>query len=383
MAVGSKGDFFGGYDYERNAGLIHFADHHIAPGKKQWTWGNHEFGYSWDRNLTDSDGPYVELMAGVYTDNQPDFSFLAPGETKTFSQYWYPIQEIGPAQKANLDLAVSLRTQEGKTRVGVSATRVFERATILVEDQGNVARWTYDLRPGHPFVAECSSSPDAALRVLDANGVELIRYTATSANAARTSRAATEPRLPEEIESADELYLTGLHLEQYRHATRNPESYWEEALRRDSGDARCNNALGLWRLRRGEFALAERHFAAAINRLTRLNPNPYDGEPFYNLGVTLCFLGREEEAYDAFFKATWNQAWRGASYHALAELDAKRSDWGAAIEHLELALSLNRDNLRARNLFVIALRMKGDRESADEYCFRPGLSIHWIFGPVT
>ena len=29
-------------------------------------------------------------MAGVFTDNQPDFSFLAPGETKTFSQFWYP-----------------------------------------------------------------------------------------------------------------------------------------------------------------------------------------------------------------------------------------------------------------------------------------------------
>jgi len=24
-------------------------------------------------NLTDEDGPYVELMAGAYTDNQPDF----------------------------------------------------------------------------------------------------------------------------------------------------------------------------------------------------------------------------------------------------------------------------------------------------------------------
>ena len=88
--------------------LVHVADHHIAPGKKQWTWGNHEFGYAWDRNLTDSDGPYIELMAGVYTDNQPDFSFLQPGETKTWSQYWYPIQQIGPAQHANLDAAVEL-----------------------------------------------------------------------------------------------------------------------------------------------------------------------------------------------------------------------------------------------------------------------------------
>lgn len=45
--------------------------------------------YAWDRNLTDQDGPYVELMAGVYTDNQPDFSFLHPYETRTFTQCWY------------------------------------------------------------------------------------------------------------------------------------------------------------------------------------------------------------------------------------------------------------------------------------------------------
>ena len=50
---------------------------------------------------------YVELMAGAYTDNQPDFSFLAPGETK-LRQYWYPIQEIGPVQHATLEVAVSL-----------------------------------------------------------------------------------------------------------------------------------------------------------------------------------------------------------------------------------------------------------------------------------
>ena len=75
--------------------MVHVANHHISPGKKQWTWGNHEFGYAWDRNLTDNDGPYIELMAGVYTDNQPDFSFLAPWETKTFTQYWYPIHASG------------------------------------------------------------------------------------------------------------------------------------------------------------------------------------------------------------------------------------------------------------------------------------------------
>ena len=67
----------------------------LSPGKKQWTWGDAPFGHAWDAQLTDDDGPYIELMAGVYTDNQPDFSWLLPGETKVFSQYWYPIPAIG------------------------------------------------------------------------------------------------------------------------------------------------------------------------------------------------------------------------------------------------------------------------------------------------
>ncbi|MFV2062510.1 MAG: DUF5107 domain-containing protein, partial [Chloroflexota bacterium] len=90
MAMGSRKDFFGGYDHSAGEGFVHWADHTISPGKKLWTWGNHEFGYAWDRELTDTDGPYVELMAGVFTDNQPDFSFLMPGEVRTFAQYWYP-----------------------------------------------------------------------------------------------------------------------------------------------------------------------------------------------------------------------------------------------------------------------------------------------------
>src|SRR6185436_4705430 len=122
--------------------------------------------------------------------------------------------------------------------------------------------------------------------------------------------AASEPLLPEEISSTDELYITGLHLEQYRHATRCPTLYWREALRRDPLDSRCNNAIGRWHLHRGEFAQAEKHFGAAIARLTTRNPNPDNGEPYYNLGLTLRYLGRDQQAYDAFYKSTWNAAWR-------------------------------------------------------------------------
>ena len=60
-------------------------------GKNKWTWGNGDFGQAWDRNLTDADGPYIELMAGVYTDNQPDFHMVAALRRKDVRPIFYSI----------------------------------------------------------------------------------------------------------------------------------------------------------------------------------------------------------------------------------------------------------------------------------------------------
>jgi len=376
MCMGSKEDFFGGYDYAAQAGIVHVANHHISPGKKQWTWGNHDFGYAWDRNLTERDakdefGPYIEIMAGVYTDNQPDFSFLQPGETKSWSQYWYPIRKIGPAQHANLHATVSLKIRAGHARVGVSVTANYPNATIiLAERDKTLAKWTVDLSPGTPLIKEIKlprrvAETALALRVVDHKGSEIISYRPKPRAKGEVPPPATEPPAPAQIQSADELFLTGLHLEQYRHATRSPALYWREALRRDPLDSRCNNAMGLWLLRRGQFADAEGHFRKAIERLTRRNANPYDGEAYYNLGLCLRFQNRDAEAYAAFYKATWNQTWQSAGYHALAELDCGKSDWQSALDHLNRSLRCNTDNTRARNLKAMVLRMLHRQDEAD------------------
>lgn len=375
MCMGSKEDFFGGYDHAARAGIVHIANHHISPGKKQWTWGNHEFGYAWDRNLTDKDakgeyGPYIEIMAGVYTDNQPDFSFLQPGETKVWSQYWYPIQKIGPARHANLDAAVALSRSRGKILLGVCVTNARPSAKITLSAKGRTFFTTLrNLLPGAPFVAQIkpprgAAETDLRLRVADSEGGEVISYQPKRRIPCAVPAPATEPPAPGAIASADELYVTGLHLDQYRHATRCPTAYWREALKRDPLDARCNNALGLWHLKRGEFIPAEQHFRRAIERLTRRNANPRDSEAYYNLGLALRYLGRDDEAYDAFYKACWDQAWMAAGYHALAEIDCARGHWPRALEHLDRSLRFNTDNLRARNLKVIALRKLGAADEA-------------------
>ena len=361
MITATEGDFFGGYDHAAQAGVVHVANHHISPGKKQWTWGNHEFGYNWDRCLTDDDGPYIELMAGVYTDNQPDFSFLAPGETRTFSQFWYPIRSIGVPQAATLRAALSLRVEGNTAHLGVCVTENLADACVALRSKGiPIAEWRQSISVAEPL---CVSVPlsagvteESLCATVEHNSRRILRYAPCEVQPAPAPEAATEPPPPEEIASNDELYFTGLHLEQYRHAMRCPEPYWREGIRRDPGDARCNTALGVWRLKRGEFAQAEAHLRAAIARLTQRNPNPYDGEAYYQLGVALRYQRRFDEAYAAFYKSTWNAAWQAPAYRALAELDARAARWQQCLEHVTHSLRTDADNLNAQAVRVLALR---------------------------
>lgn len=391
MAVGSSGDFAGGYDHRAGAGLVHVANHHIAPGKKVWTWGNHEFGYAWDRNLTDPDAagvcpPYLELMAGVYTDNQPDFSFLQPGETKTWTQVWYPIRALGPAHAATAEAALNVRREGRSLQVRVAVTARHRAAVVRVDTpRGRLASWTRTLAPDRPGKFELRTRNavrpgDVTVEVLDAEGRTLVRSMPAPPAGGSVPPAAVAPPWPREIPSSDELFLIGLHLEQYRHATRQPETYWREGLRRDPGDSRCHLALGRWHLRRGEWVEAETHLRASLARQLSRNANPYDGEAFYQLGCCLrqqdwarasaAAVGEREatapgrpeslaEAYAAFYKATWNEAWQSAGFHALAEIDCQRGDWEVALEHLDRALGRNADHLKARNLKVVVLRRLG------------------------
>lgn len=388
MCLGSKEDFFGGYDHFLKAGIVHVANHHISPGKKQWTWGNHNFGYAWDRNLTDPDEngecrPYIELMSGVYTDNQPDFAFLQPGETKTWSQFWYPIQGIGTAQKASVDAALSLTEHNGQIRVGATTTSLQDVLIRLSKSGEVIFEQSQQTGPDCPLVTELDMPEgtelnDLRLTLVAQNGREILSYQPFTPEP-NEPEVATEPPRPSEIETVEELFITGLHLYQYRHPTRMPEPYWEEGLRRDPSDARCNNAFGFIHMINGDFDRAEKHFRTAIGRLTRRNPNPYDGEAYYNLGLTLRFKADAaalhnkaaaekllDDAYAALYKSTWNHAWQSAAYHAIAEIDCRRHDWLTALDHLDRALRVNIDNLKARDLRVIVLRQMGREDEAEK-----------------
>lgn len=367
MAIQSKFDFVGGYENDTKAGLLHVANHHFSPGKKQWTWGNGDFGQAWDRNLTDNDGPYIELMTGVYTDNQPDFTWLQPYEEKTFVQYFMPYRELGVVKNATADLIMNIEKEQQHYSLKVFATSHQDDLHIVVKKKEQIyLEVKENLSPEKVFSrrVELDNLKDVNVKIKNAKGKTLLAWEQGPDVIKEVPEAAQAALPPDEIQSNEDLYLTGIHLEQYRHATYHATDYYLEALRRNKKDARCNNAMGVFYVRKGQFVKAEAYLRQAIKTLTQRNPNPYDSEPYYNLGLCLKYQGKYEEAYNAFYKACWNAAWQDAGYFSLAQLSCIMNQWENALEEIDKSLLKNWHNMRARHLKSYILRKLNQKEKA-------------------
>ena len=379
MAVNSKYDFEGGYENDTQGGMLHVASHHFSPGKKQWTWGNGDFGRAWDRCLTDDDyegapgvfRPYIELMAGVYTENQPDFTWLMPYEEKQFVQYFMPYRELGIVKQASKDLMMNIENADGgKVHLKIAATsRQKVRVTLSLPPVEVYFDKQMTLSP-ETLVDEIIHVDGCDIKALyltvrDADtGKVLLTWQAEPDDIRPIPDAAEAALRPEDIKTIDQLYLTGLHLEQYRHATWSALDYYEEALRRDPMDYRCNNQVGLWYLRRGRFDKAEPYLRRAVKVLQRRNPNPYDGEPIYNLALCLKYQFRPYEAHELFWKATWNKAWADAAYFEAACISTGMRDFDNALDEVNRCLIHNSHNHKARALKASILRKLGKSDEA-------------------
>jgi tetratricopeptide (TPR) repeat protein len=365
------------------------ADHHVVPGKKFWTWGNGPRGRMWDKILTDTDGPYIELMVGAYSDNQPDYSWLQPFETKSVEMYWYPFRQIGGVKNANLDAGVNLEVKPDHTaNVGFCTTRAYRSAEASLTGAGKVLlREEIAIDPAKPYVKRVSLPPaldeyalHASLRV---DGKELVGYSPVRQGSEPMPTPVTDPPSPKEVKTIEELYLAGQRIEQFHNANLDPEAYWQEALNRDPDDARVNTSLGIRRLKEERFAEAEQCFRKALERLTANYTAPKNGEAFYYLGLALDTRGwdqpspatarekraagaqdRWNEARDAFYQATWSEAWRGSAYFALAEIATRQSDYARALDCVNRSLDGNQLNVRALGLKAALLRHTGHVKEA-------------------
>ena len=388
MGVNSRFDFEGGYENDTQAGMLHVASHHYSPGKKQWTWGNGDFGRAWDRNLTDEatpeemaqwhiyrEGfrPYIELMAGVYTENQPDFTWLMPYEEKQFVQYFMPYREVGIVKQASKDFVMNIeQTDATHTTFKILATSNKEVRIVLEDKYGHeYYNQVVTLSP-EAVLIETVDTQDAQFsdmfltidRPENPRMYPLLEWHAEADEIRPIPDAAEAALSPQDTKTIDQLYLAGLHLEQYRHATWSALDYYEEALRRDPLDYRCNMQMGLWYLRRARFDKAKGYLETAVKVQKRRNPNPYDGEALFYLGVVNKLLGQYGVAYNYFWKSTWNKGWADAGYFEAACISIAAEKWEDALCELNRALISNSHNHKARAMKAAVLRKLGRKDEA-------------------
>lgn len=363
FACASKYDFFGGYDHGRGCGVVHVANHHISPGKKMFTWAYNQLSRSWERALTDADGQYAELMAGSYTDNQPNFSWIEPYETKTFSQYWYPISEIGTPDFANLSCALRL----GGDTLALQATRPFGPAAVTVEAGGKqVLHQKVTLQPGRPVLLDWHKPQGLCTVTLTAAGGGVIaRYEEEQPDRLKMPPVKDPMPLAAELGSADELYRAGVHVEQYRDPAVLPDAYWRQALARDPRHVPA--LLGMARFCYGQLQPDEAlgYVNRALAVLTRFNERLESGDPWYLRALILEAMGRRDEAYDDYYRASWNGSAVAKAMGRLACIDLARGEFAAAEEHADRALARDAAHPLAPAALYLALCGQGRQQEAD------------------
>jgi tetratricopeptide (TPR) repeat protein len=369
-----KEDFSGGYDHGKQAGVVHVGNHHIVCGAKLWEWSPGPRGRMWDKILTDTDGPYAELMVGAYSDNQPDYSWIKPYEVKTFKQYWYPVRNIGGFKNANLNAAVNLELESNNiARIGFCTTSNYSDAKVLLK-AGNISilEQRIDIGPDRPFTREVTvpagtKEEDLRVSLLSSSNETIIVYQPVEKKYnPELPEVVKAPPTPNDIENIEQLYLTGLRLQQIHNPRVDPYAYYEEALKRDPGDSRTNTIIGINYNKRAMFKQAEQKLRKAVERISAEYTRPGHTEAYYHLGIALRAQGRFDEAYDMFYRATWDFAFHSAAYYQLAELSCRKQDFKSALEQISRSLSTNTLNTKAQNIKAVILRKLGQFEQAEQ-----------------
>jgi tetratricopeptide (TPR) repeat protein len=369
-----KEDFMGGYDHGKNAGTVHVADHNIVKGAKLWEWGSGPRGQATEGRLTENDGPYVEIMVGAFSDNQPDYSWIRPYEIKKWEQFWYPVRGIGGFKNACLNGAVNLEERAGNSVfLGYYSTGKVEKANVVLKKGGTVV-WEkmIEISPEKPFAETIKLNgpfnlTDLGTELTDlGTGEKLISYYPALPGEIKNL---PEPwkgyPAPEKLETIEELYLTGKRVEQFYAPRDNEMDWYREALKRDPGDIRTNTAVGNHYLKRGDYLAARDYLGRAIKRLTHDYTRPSACEPLYLQGLTLKALGLYDEAIDTLYRASWDYAWHSAAFYQLAQISAMRSDYPKALLQVNESLSTNSVNNRAVALKASLQRRTGDPEGAN------------------
>ncbi|MBQ3345296.1 MAG: DUF5107 domain-containing protein [Kiritimatiellae bacterium] len=387
--------FMAGYDHKKNMGTAHVSNRHITVGKKFFLWGNFPEAHVWDTVLTDNDGPYLELMVGCWSDNQPDYSWIAPYETRKVEQFWFPVKGIGGVKNVTIDGAVNVdRLTPDEMLVGFHSTRVLKGCTITVgrsrrdrraarssnapyqDDEVVFEEKNVSIDPNTPWCKTVKVDPSAkdqefTASIEDESGKMFLTYTPVpevKPEDVELPPKVENPKPPKEYTSAELAYEVGLRLDQFQNGLIDPEPYYKRALEIDPGYTKANLAMGVRLAKNGSYAEAKPYLERAVARATQNHTRALDAAPEYYLA--LCYRGLAEtgaecqtprasclkRAEDLFWRCTWRLTHKKESYVEIARIAALKRDWQEALARIDDALALGQDEAKLWTMKGIFLR---------------------------
>ena len=358
--------FFGGYNHNQHAGTAFVGNKHLMNGKKFWSWGASPSGRLWDWVLSDGGGPYVEPQAGFYTDNQPDFHWLNPGEVREFSLFFFPVKDIGAFKEANLNGALNLEFNGDSVQFGVYSTSKISNGTIrLSYDNEIVFEKKLTIDPSASFIQAIAKNKELrnkyTLSFLDETGKTLISYSPSPEKDHPMPNAEEPIKTPSRYKSKDEIWTLGEYL--YRNRDKSKaEEFFKYLLNDDSLDTRANVSMAQMCIEKAEYEKALRHLDLAYTR------NREIGKLYYLRGVANLYLGNYDAAYDGFYRSTHFSEYFASGYQQLAQIDLLNGNIDLAFIHLEKALGQNSQSPDLLILKAICNRLAGNYPEAEEAC---------------
>jgi len=361
FSVSCTFDFFGAYDVDMDRGIVQVADHRELSGKKAWTWGTWDFGQVSQKNLTDDDGPYIEVQSGPLP-TQSDYGMLLPRQEISWQEWWYPVHGLGDGfEYATKDVTVKTSRQDDGLQLRIIATAEFPAATCVLSEGGReLLRKFLDLSPANPQAVTLRPAPKSSVdaTIKAKNGDVLASFT-TPLPIPKVSPPQHAEFLTKSDEqlSVEEMYLKSRKLDLATNR-KSARQYYEKTLAKDAQYAPALRDLAVLDIEAGLYE-------TAIDRLKKaLIRDPADGLSWYFLGVSHLKQKNAPEALNCASQAVRCLGTASLGYDLAGRAYMRLRDYAKAVDAFEKAVLLNPQDTKARDHLLLALSAAGKGDSA-------------------
>ena len=320
--LGRMTNFYGGFWHDYNMGFGRVAPYYEMLGKKAWLWGLSGEGLMWEKLLTDTDGPNVELQSGRLFNQASRGSELTPFKHVGFAPYtadaateiWFPVRHTRGLTNVSPRGALNLRMESDWLKIDwMSLENQSDTLKILASGIPVLSR-NLMLKPMELFRDSVKWNGN-----IDQIVVKLGADILTNDPGENLNRPLSSPD-NFDWNSAYGLLVMGTDLARQKNYP-EAEVFLMKALEKNPNLVPALAGMAQIRYRQGLYPSA-RDFAGKA-----LAIDTYDQQANYFWGLASERLGHNSDALDGFSVATLSPEFRHAAWLRIAFLALKKKDW--------------------------------------------------------